>query len=218
MKKRIIVLILALCLAFSLVSCKQEVEPAPNDPNVYFSKDSRYQAYLEHYQKSIEYSLPGFVKYEAISIVGEFVSFENYIGSVFSEYIYIAYTCMDATGQTVDLHIRHTGAEAMPANEKVFPGMRQIGVAEVDPISNMKRLLAEDQGGFVDIGEVRYIYTHGKLYGVKWVHAGYEFMITDITNYSITQASTFTARLLDVAQYNGAVLDFKTAFDAVIGG
>lgn len=207
MKKNFFVV---LVLVFSLVSCTMEHESEQKDDVLsYFDIENRYQAYLEDLAEDNE----GFVRYERIGIVGKFMSYENY-----KQGDRISYTCIDAADQKVDLHIYYTKQEGLLPTEHEYPGMQEIDAACIDPNSHMKQLLPQYNGGFVNMGEVRYVYAGGKLQGIKWAYAEHEFMLSNLQSYPTDRTDTFTGRMLETTLAAEAVLDFRISFDAAMEG
>lgn len=233
MCKKIVIILMALLLAFSFSSCKKG--PMTEAEFIAYLVDYvefDYEAYEKEKERIIgDDSTQGFLPYEKIGLIGEYYSFHyfhgstretgEYITDVFGKtlpytifiYNHIVYVCRDEADQYVEVHIFYTEQHAMPSTEIAYEGMTRLDASAIDPNSRMKQLLPGYNGGFVDIGNVRYIYTHGKLQGIKWVYGGYEFMLDRIYGYPAEVANTFVARMLDPALASAALADFVTCFE-----
>lgn len=233
MLKHILAAILALILVFSFASCKKG--PMTEAERVAFYVDYVEFDYKE-YEKEKERiigndSIQGFLPFEKIGLIGEYYSYHlfhgssretgeyttNALGETVPVTIYIyyhtGYVCYDEADQYVELHIFYTEQHTMPSTEIAYEGMIRLDASAIDPDSRMRHLLPGYNGGFVDVGNVRYIYTHGKLHGVKWVYGGYEFMLDRIYGYPTEVAGTFVARMLDPTLAPAALGDFVTCFE-----
>ncbi len=233
MTYRIVIFILALCLVFAFASCKK----GPMTEAEYIAHYVDYVEFdYEGYEKEKERiisndSIHGFVPYEKIGLIGEYYSFHYFyisqretgeyttdawgktIPCVVTRYDHTGYVCRDEADQYVEVHIFYTEQHTMPSTEIAYEGMTRLDASAIDPDSCMRRLLPGYNGGFVDVGNVRYIYTHGKLQGIKWVYGGYEFMLDRIYGYPTEVAGTFVARMLDPALASAALGDFVTCFE-----
>ena len=157
-----------------------------------------------------------FVTYEDISIVGHFVGYGEiaYEEQGVVRDHYIAYILQDSLFSKVELHIIHTKQEGLGEEEYTLYGLSRLDPSCVTPNSKMRTLLSGYTGGFVDVEGVRYIYTHGKLQGIKWVHAGFEFILCEFENYPADRTETFIGKLLDPTLVGDAVSFFNQQLDA----
>ncbi len=156
-----------------------------------------------------------FVTYEDISIVGNFVGYGEiaYEEHGLVRDHYLAYILQDTLFSKVELHIIHTKQEGLGEEEYTLYGLSRLAPSCVAPDSKMRTLLPEYVGGYVDVGDVRYLYTHGKLQGIKWVHAGFEFILREFENYPADCTHTFIGKLLDPTLVGDAVTLFNQQFD-----
>ena len=233
MIKKVVIILMALLLASSFCSCKK-------GPMTEAERIAQYVDYVEfdyeEYEKEKERiigndRIEGFVPYEKIALIGEYYSYHYFCGSTretgeyttnalgetvsltISIYNHTGYVCRDEADQYVEVHIFYTEQHTMPSTEIAYEGMTRLDASAIAPDSRMMHLLPGYNGGFVDVGNVRYIYTHGKLQGIKWVYGGYEFMLDRIYGYPAEVADTFVARMLDPALASAALGDFITCFE-----
>lgn len=160
---------------------------------------------------------PLFVTYEDICIAGQFMGYGMMGMSSMHQFllgdIYTAYILQDGQLSKVELHIIHTGQEGLGEEEHTIYGLPRLDSSCVAPDSKMRTLLEGYVGGFVDVEGVRYIYTHGKLQGIKWVHAGFEFILREFEDYPADCTYTFIGKLLDPALVGDAISLFNQQFD-----
>lgn len=171
----------------------------------------------DHYIKTITGVPTNYIiTYEDVSIIGTFAGYAQMAssGQLIAGDHYITYTLQDTLFSKVELHIIQTGQEGLGEEEHTLHGLSRLDPSCVTPNSKMRTLLAGYTGGFVDVGDVRYIYTHGKLKGIKWVHAGFEFILREFENYPADRTETFIGKLLDPTLVTGAVSFFNQQLDA----
>jgi hypothetical protein len=114
----------------------------------------------------------------------------------------------------VELFYTKTEHEELPPEEESYYGMSPIDISVVDRATGMRKLLEGYYGGFVDVDGVRYIYTHGTLQGIKWVHGGYEFMLYVPEEYPLQFAKSFVVRMMDPNLAPTEKDAFNKVFDA----
>lgn len=171
----------------------------------------------EHYMETYTGVPTNFIiTYEEISLVGTFAGYGEMASSgqlILGDH-YITYTLQDALFSKVELHVIQTGQEKLGEEEYMLYGLPRLDPSCVTPNSKMRTLLQGYTGGFVDVGDVRYIYTHGKLQGIKWVHAGFEFILREFEDYPADCTYTFIGKLLDPMLAHDAVTLFNQQLDA----
>ena len=171
----------------------------------------------EHYMKTYTGVPTNYIiTYEDVSIIGTFAGYAQMASSgqlILGDH-YITYTLQDTLFSKVELHIIQTGQEKLGEEEHMLYGLSRLDPSCVTPNSKMRTLLSGYTGGFVDVEGVRYIYTHGKLQGIKWVHAGFEFILCEFENYPADRTETFIGKLLDPTLVGDAVSFFNQQLDA----
>lgn len=243
MFKHILAILLAIILLILFVSCKRDAQKIWQDARFSYDGVSAGSIgsgiiWIRTYEKYRTFKCEnpvGEVFYSQIAYLGEFQYYamikataELFEGDPYTEiitYDYVAYLLNDCNengdGRTlndpncmIELHIFFTDQDELCQEEASFLGIQPIDIACVDRNTGMRKLLDGYYGGFVDVDGVRYIYTHSKLQGIKWAHAGHEFMLYVPDQYPQDRTHTFAGRMLNPDLAPSAVVAFKKAYDA----
>lgn len=226
MIKRILAVLLSLIFLFTFVACGDEKTYEAKRleaPHIWMSNASEGWFYVsDKYAESLavfnyHYPHSNPINYRQIAFLGHFkvwASLGKYDAFGLSAYDDNADIFYVREENNIELFYAKTEHEVLPPEEESYFGMLPIDISAVDRTTGMRKLLEGYYGGFVDVGGVRYIYTHGTLQGIKWVHAGYEFMLYVPEEYRLQFAKSFVVRMMDPNLAPAEKDAFNKIFDA----
>ena len=233
MIKRILAALLALVLILAFVSCESESPGSSHTRNL-LPAEAWYHSYEIYNQWYVAFCLyinvknDNFIMYRKLAFLGEFQAF--FASSKYCGFLLNAFSGLDvgkddetrndsvSIDRACDIELFYSKTEygALLPEEESYFGMTPIDISYVDRSTGMRKLLEGYYGGFVDVDGVRYIYTHGKLQGIKWVHAGYEFTLYVPEEYPLQSTDFFATKMMDPSLAPTAKDAFNRAFDACV--
>lgn len=227
MIKRILATMLAIILVFAFASCKDEEVPYWESVDyAWISGGEGWIIDMNGYEYAYFMTIykDHYMDYKQIAFLGHLTSWADFGQySAFGLDAYDDYMSKDdeyvtfvenANNFKIELFYKKTEHEVLPPEEESYFGMLPIDIACVDRSTGMRKLQNGYYGGFVDVDGVRYIYTHGTLQGIKWVHTGYDFILYVPEIYPVQYTESFAAKMMDPALAPAARDAFNRAFDA----